>query len=77
MDLWNALKELNEERERLDKVIATLEALKSGNDLDTGKPDARCCGASKCPRHLTTESQIEYECLPYRARSDARFHLQV
>ena len=33
MDLWNALKELNEERERLDKVIATLEALKSGNDL--------------------------------------------
>jgi hypothetical protein len=32
MDLWKALKELHLERQRLDRVIATLEALDSGDE---------------------------------------------
>lgn len=47
MDIWKALHELHLERQRLDQVIGTLEALKSG---EYRKPPSRR-GRKSMPTH--------------------------
>lgn len=63
MDIWKALQELHAERQRLDKVIATLEALKSDSSGASIPKPRSTRGRKSMPAHerrLVSERMKRY-----------------
>jgi hypothetical protein len=69
MDFWKALHELNAERQRLEKVIATLEALDAAGKKDAKSRRGRK-GMPEHERRIVSERMKQYWASRRRQKAD-------
>ncbi|MEJ7606721.1 MAG: hypothetical protein WKF37_10745 [Bryobacteraceae bacterium] len=60
MDLWQAIESLYVEKQKLDKAIATLEALKDGTTLSESQGRRGLNGMSETERREVSERMRNY-----------------